>query len=201
MATSYNISMAGVPKKDAASLGLPVRRKLADGEMYVLDVWREEDVDRLYAMFEAVVANGQSYPQSSTSEDEFRTYFLSNYAFVVRKEGGGGDVAGSFYIKPNFPGRSSHLANYGLLVSADFRGRGVGDFMVTECIRLARLVGFRALYTNLVYANNVASIKLCTKHGFTQVGRVPNAGDLKGLGLVDALQFYKDVTLDDQISR
>lgn len=196
MATSYNLSMDGVAKKDAKSLGLPVRRILGDGEVYLLDVWREEDVDRLSQIFEDIVKGGQSYPQTTTSKGQFRDYFLSYYAFVVRKENG--DVAGSFYIKPNFPGRSSHLANYGLLVSPDFRGRGVGEFMVIECIRLARLVGFRALYTNLVYANNMASIKLCLKHGFTQVGRVPKAGDLQGLGFVDALQFYRDVTTEDQ---
>jgi GNAT superfamily N-acetyltransferase len=36
---------------------------------------------------------------------------------------------GSFYIKPNYPGRSSHVCNGGFLVTQAERGRGVGRFM------------------------------------------------------------------------
>ncbi|UXI17774.1 lunapark protein [Sarcoptes scabiei] len=92
-------------------------------------------------------------------------------------------------------GRSSHLANYGLIVASKHRNLGLGKFMGKECIRLARLLGFKALYTNLVYANNRSSISICQCLGFRQVGRIPNGGHLKNLGYVDALQFYRE--LDD----
>ena len=54
---------------------------------------------------------------------------------------------GSFYIKPNYPGRSSHVCNGGFLVSNPARNRGVGKLMgegktsctsdiVTDAVRL-----------------------------------------------------------------
>ena len=36
---------------------------------------------------------------------------------------------GSFYIKPNYPGRSSHVCNAGFLVTEAARNRGVGRLM------------------------------------------------------------------------
>jgi hypothetical protein len=51
--------------------------------------------------------------------EEWGKYFLSAEAFVVVKqskditkeeEGAGKEVYGTFYIKPNFPGRCSHVS-------------------------------------------------------------------------------------------
>lgn len=36
---------------------------------------------------------------------------------------------GSFYVKPNYPGRSSHVCNAGFLVAEAARGKGVGRAM------------------------------------------------------------------------
>jgi hypothetical protein len=47
-------------------------------------------------------------------EKEWEAYFMSGEAFVVheRMDDGtvGKEVLGTFYIKPNFPGRSSHVS-------------------------------------------------------------------------------------------
>lgn len=36
---------------------------------------------------------------------------------------------GTFYVKPNYPGRSSHVCNAGFLVTEASRNRGVGKLM------------------------------------------------------------------------
>ena len=180
--------------------GLPVYHE-RKGDRFLLDIanWND-DLTELYRIFEKIVADGQTYPQESTSLEEFRAYFYSHKTFVVRQilsdsgENSDQKVVGGFYIKPNFPGRSSHLANYGLIVDEQCRGRGIGNFMVENCIPLARKLGFKALYTNLVFETNVASIEICKRYGFQQVGKVPNGGNLKDLGFVAALQFYKDLS-------
>ncbi|XP_017495009.1 PREDICTED: L-azetidine-2-carboxylic acid acetyltransferase-like, partial [Rhagoletis zephyria] len=173
---------------DGRSLGLPVVHQSGDDE-FLLDIGdvNTADVDELLEIFEEVLKDGQSYPQESTTRQAFVDYFFGLYTFVVRssKVSTGsqkGKVVAGFYIKSNFPGRSSHLANYGIMVHSAFRGKGLANFMVEQCVRLAPLVGFKALYTNLVYTTNIASIKTCQKYGFSQVGRVPKAGLLKGLG-------------------
>ena len=53
---------------------------------------------------------------------------------VIEKDQQGGMkwdeiVLGSFYVKPNYPGRSSHVCNAGFLVTPVRRNQGVGKLM------------------------------------------------------------------------
>lgn len=49
---------------------------------------------------------------------------------------------GSFYVKPNYPGRSSHVCNGGFLVTDAARNRGVGRLMGEGYLEWApKLVG------------------------------------------------------------
>lgn len=49
---------------------------------------------------------------------------------------------GSFYVKPNYPGRSSHVCNAGFLVSKAARGKGVGKALGRQYLEWApKLVG------------------------------------------------------------
>jgi hypothetical protein len=62
---------------------------------------------------------------------------------------------GSFYIKPNYPGRSSHVCNGGFLVTDGARNRGVGRLMgetylewapkLASCISPSEKLGLRLL--------------------------------------------------------
>lgn len=53
-------------------------------------------------------------------------------------------------VKPNFPGRCSHICNGGFITRLDSRDRGVGTVMGLSFLRLARDLGYRASYFNLV---------------------------------------------------
>lgn len=75
---------------------------------------------------------------------------------------------GSFYIKPNYPGRSSHVCNGGFLVTDASRNRGVGRLMGETYLEWApRLVSkhyFSArLYTNICRATHIPSSTLSTR--------------------------------------
>lgn len=98
---------------------------------------------------------GRSWPFEETlSLDEFRAYFLSHHAFVVRSKpsaaGRSGEVLGIFYVKPNFPGRCSHVCNGGFITREESRNNGVGTVMALAFLRLARDLGYQASYFNLV---------------------------------------------------
>lgn len=48
---------------------------------------------------------------------------------VVKGFDWGSVFLGSFYVKPNYPGRSSHVCNAGFLVAEGARGKGVGGVL------------------------------------------------------------------------
>ena len=185
-----------IPKKEQETnlSYLPELGKLRTGKEVIFDYYKESDVPELYLIFKHVIEEGQTFPQETVeSETEFRQYYFSHDAFVVRDKETA-EVLGAFCVKPNFPGRSSHICNAGFMVKESCRGQGVAKFMVPNFLKVARDLGYRASFFNLVYVTNTASVKLWEFYGFKETGRVPNAGNLKGLGYTDAIQYYYDLT-------
>ncbi|KAL4066176.1 hypothetical protein V8B97DRAFT_1894991 [Scleroderma yunnanense] len=105
-------------------------------------------------------------------------------------------VIGFYYVKPNYPGRSSHICNAGFVVPESQRGHGYGRVLAKSYLYYAPRLGYQASVFNLVYVNNQASIRLWDKLGFTKAGLIPKAGRLKRLDgngeeYVDAWVYYK----------
>jgi len=170
---------------------LPIEQKLTDG-VIIIDIIQEEHCEPLQEMLNDVIADGQTYPQEGELDlEQFKAYYCSHDVFVATKQLNG-EVVGSFYVKPNYPGRSSHICNGGFLVRKDFRGKGLGRLLASAYLRIAPALGYEASMFNLVYVSNEASLRLWRALGFKETGRIPRAGNLKGLGYVDAINFYYD---------
>ncbi|EJT98200.1 hypothetical protein DACRYDRAFT_24685 [Dacryopinax primogenitus] len=111
-------------------------------------------------------------------------------------------VVGMYYVKPNYPGRSSHCCNGGFIVDPYHRGAGYGYLLGMSYLYFAPRLGYLASVFNLVYSNNVASLKIWDKLGFTRAGLIPKAGRLRKNGddgeeFVDAVVFWKSLVEDD----
>ena len=185
-------------RKDVEIPYLPKTGTLKGGKEVVLDRYRDKHESELHDIVRHIVnEEGDSYPQEDMSNvEDFRAYFLSHEVFVVLDKQTE-EVLGGFYIKPNFPGRCSHNCNAGFVAKTNARGSGIGSFMMENYLILARDIGYKASFFNLVFVSNKASVRLCRKYGFTEIGIVPKAGNLKGKGYTDAYQFYKDLTNND----
>ena len=73
-----------------------------------------------------MIITGMTYPQLTTLDEAgFKAYFLSHVTLVLLDKTKG-EVLGTYYIKPNFPGRCSHICNAGFLVPPNARGNGAG---------------------------------------------------------------------------
>jgi GNAT superfamily N-acetyltransferase len=105
------------------------------------------------------------------------------------------ECLGSFYVKPNYPGRSSHVCNGGFLVTDSARGRGVGRLMGEVYLEWAPKLGYTYSVFNLVYETNVASLRIWDALGFKRIGRVKGCGNLKSYPdhLIDAIIFGRDL--------
>ncbi|KAF2667014.1 hypothetical protein BT63DRAFT_416086 [Microthyrium microscopicum] len=104
------------------------------------------------------------------------------------------ECIGSFYIKPNYPGRSSHVCNGTFLVTDGARNRGVGRLMGETYVEWAPKLGYTYSVFNLVYETNVASCKIWDALGFKRIGRVKGCGHLKSHDEpVDAIIFGREL--------
>jgi len=179
-------------------------------------------VEYLHAEFASDVEAGMTYPQEGAmGKDDFEAYFFAADVLVgilghkaspefadgmmhevdlgvdETKNGRTWEdcVIGFYYVKPNYPGRSSHICNAGFIVPRNHRGGGYGSVLAKSYVHYAPKLGYQASVFNLVYVNNVASVKLWERLNFTKAGLIPRAGRLKKLGggeeYVDAWVFYK----------
>ncbi|KAF9425300.1 hypothetical protein BGZ94_007669 [Podila epigama] len=175
-------------------------------------------VEAMRTIFNDEVIRGDTYPHETPLDlAGFEAYFFGGDAFILLRGNYNSaedvttkttaaewshDLLGFFYIKPNFPGRCSHICNGGFMVNPVHRGLGIGGILGKAFLRIVPILGYRASMFNLVFVSNVASIKLWRRLGFQETGRVPRAGRLRGQGstpgqepnegYVDAIQFYWD---------
>ncbi|KAK1753145.1 hypothetical protein QBC47DRAFT_424493 [Echria macrotheca] len=158
--------------------------------------------------FNKEIEGGDTYPMMDTMPfDKFAAYWFQNFAGImllgsieraediVDGKDWSKECLGTFYIKPNYPGRSSHICNAGFIVTDASRNRGVGRLMGETYLEWAPKLGYKYSVFNLVYDTNVASCKIWDALGFKRIGRVKGAGNLKSHPdrLVDAIIFGRDL--------
>ncbi|KAI3325468.1 hypothetical protein HD806DRAFT_448887 [Xylariaceae sp. AK1471] len=161
--------------------------------------------------FAKEIEGGDTYPMIDPMPfDKFSAYWLQNFAGimllgqinssdeVVEGKDWSQECLGSFYIKPNYPGRSSHVCNAGFLVTDGARNRGVGRLMGETYLDWAPKLSYTYSVFNLVYETNVASCKIWDALGFKRIGRVKGCGNLKSYPdrLVDAIIYGRDLGLN-----
>ena len=151
----------------------------------------DADFDAMWAIFQSVVATGDTLPFSSaTSDDFFRAQWLGHGggSFVVSL---GTTLCGMYKFGPNLPGLGSHVASATYLVRPESQGRGIGRAMVEHSLAQAEQAGFAAMQFNFVVATNEPAIRLYEKLRFSIVGTLPKAFQHRQLGLVDAHVMHR----------
>lgn len=192
----------------------PIRVPLKDGSIawaHPIMSSKQVPADLLHYMteeFNREVERGQTYPHiESMTIEEFEVYWLSNFAIILVKGDSlrtDGDIPnsatwaetflGTFYIKPNYPGRCSDVCNAGFVVNSRLRGKGLGMTLGNLYLQWAPRLGYTYSVFNLVFVTNIASIKIWDKLGFDRIGVIPTVAWLKGYNeKVDAIIFGKQL--------
>jgi ribosomal protein S18 acetylase RimI-like enzyme len=89
--------------------------------------------------------------------------------------------------------KSSHMADAGIALSKDVRGRGIGEALMKETIELARkrMRGLEMIQLK-AFDYNERALELYKKLGFVVVGRIPRANK-------EGKDYYDDVLMVKQL--
>ena len=128
-------------------------------------------------------------PESTEAEIHKAWVELPAATFVAL--GAGGEIWGTYFIKPNQAGLGAHVCNCGYVVAPTAQGQGVASLMCEHSQQQAVAMGFRAMQFNLVVASNVRAVRLWQHLGFAIVGTLPGAFRHHTLGYVDAHVMFK----------
>ena len=127
-----------------------------------------------------------SYPEESTRDDEKQSNYLKEttesdreielLAIVDGKVVGmaGFNALGSKY-------KVRHRAEFGITVSKNYWGQGIGKAIMNACIECAKEAGYIQLELDVV-ADNTRAIELYKKLGFIEFGRNPKGFQSKYSG-------------------
>lgn len=140
-----------------------------------LETYKLDDEQELFAIFQEVVDAGCQFPYESSSREEFHIQFFGPTSQVYVCRSPQGHVIGGFYLKPNYSGRSGHIANAAYMIKSTHRGLGIGTLLIKASLHVARSLGFLAMQFNMVLSQNAGAIKLYEKLGFQIIGTIPNA--------------------------
>jgi len=154
---------------------------------------QDADWPVLWALFQKVAAAGDVFAyDESTPESVARKLWVEPpaVAFVADQDG---RILGTYFLRPNQPGRGAHVANAGYIVAAEARGLGIATTLCEHSIETGRRQGYRAMQFNFVVSTNRGAIRVWEKCGFAVVGRLPGVFQHRTQGFVDALVFHRSL--------
>jgi RimJ/RimL family protein N-acetyltransferase len=153
----------------------------------------ESDWPAIWELFRRVCAAGDSfaYPADVIEETARKLWFDPPAAAFVADDTG--TVVGTYYLRPNQPGRGSHVANGGYMVAEAARGRGLAEAMCRHSIAQAAALGYRAMQFNCVVSTNAAAVRAWVKCGFVIAATLPGAFRHADGRFVDVFVMWRDV--------
>jgi len=152
-----------------------------------------EDLDEVWAIFQKITREGLMLAHDeTTSREDFVDYWLGRGGeqWVAHE---GGRLLGAFTLRPNHPGRGSHIGTATYLVATAARGQGVGFAMGEHSLVRARALGFAGVQFNLVVSTNEVAVRLWRRLGFEIVGTMPRVFRHPDGALVDAHVMFRDL--------
>ncbi len=175
----------------------PFEARLKDGTVVELALAVESDVEPLRRLYRVIVEEGTSYPHHRMPDhEEFLDYWFRGKSTVVvyaKDKNRDAGMLGAFYLKPNWPGRSKHVANAGFAVAPAWREKGLGFLLGATMQHYAKSLGYRGVIFNLVFAENKAANHLWHKLGFRDVGVIPGAVQKDDGTFQDAIVMFRSL--------
>ncbi len=160
--------------------------------MQISEITRS-DFESFWPVFKEVVSAQETYAFDPEIELEsaYNLWCLSPQKTYAIKDNG--LVLGSYFIKANASGPSSHISNCGYMVSPESRGKGVARMLCLHSQQIASKLGYTAMQFNSVVSTNEIAINLWKKLGYDIIGTIPQAYNHKKLGYVDSFIMYKQL--------
>lgn len=157
--------------------------------------YRPEDAEQCMKVWNAVVEEGNAFPQTDPLIPAIAgPFFASQSAVGVAEVVCDAEVVGLYILHPNNVGRCGHIANASYAVAPGMRNRNVGQMLVRDSILTARELGFRILQFNAVVASNDAARHLYEKVGFTPLGTIPGGFLMPDGTYEDIVPYIYDLT-------
>ena len=160
----------------------------------VVREYTDTDLQEMLKIWNEVVEEGIAFPQEEIlNEETGRDFFASQTYCGVAADNETNRVYGLYILHPNNIGRCGHICNSSFAVSSDSRGLHIGEKLVTDCLKQAKLHGFGVMQFNAVVATNIHARHLYERLGFKQLGTIPKGFRMKDGHFEDICPYYHEL--------
>jgi len=151
--------------------------------------YSEKDICAMVCIWNEVVKDGIAFPQEDILDEESgKAFFAAQTYCGIAMENG--NVVGLYILHPNNIGRCGHIANASYAVASDFRGKHIGEKLVTDCLIQAKRLGFKIMQFNAVVETNIHARHLYERLGFVQLGTIPDGFRMKDGSYQNICPYY-----------
>lgn len=155
--------------------------------------YEPRDLPEMIRIWNEVVEEGIAFPQEECLTADTGAAFFAAQTHAAVAQGEDGKIYGLYILHPNNVGRCGHISNASYAVSADSRGKHIGELLVTDCLAQARAHGFGILQFNAVVESNVHARHLYERLGFRQLGTIPGGFRMKDGHYENICPYYREV--------
>lgn len=154
----------------------------------------QEDLPSMISVWNQVVEEGNAFPQEELLNPiTGKAFFAQQTYTAVAEDRNSGTICGLYILHPNNVGRCGHICNASYAVDAAFRGRHIGEKLVTDCLQQGKRHGFRILQFNAVVSTNVPARRLYERLGFQPLGVIPGGFRMKDGHYEDICPYYHNL--------
>jgi L-amino acid N-acyltransferase YncA len=138
-----------------------------------------------------IVEEGIAFPQEEILTIGAATQFFKEQTYsAVAVDIKTDEIYGLYILHPNNVGRCGHICNASYAVSSSIRGHHIGEKLVLDCLKQAKLHGFGVLQFNAVVSTNIHARHLYERLGFIQLGTIPKGFRMKDGHYEDICPYY-----------
>lgn len=101
-----------------------------------------------------------------------------------------GKIIGGVDIKVGYS-REKHVGSIGLMIDSDFRGQGLGEYLIRKILEKGKEMGLKIAKLD-VFSDNIPGRNLYKKVGFIECGKIPNCFFRKGK-YSDRIDMYMEL--------
>lgn len=154
--------------------------------------YTENDLAEMIHIWNVVVEEGIAFPQENVLDQSSGTDFFGSQSYCGVAEDNE-VVVGLYILHPNNVGRCRHICNASYAVSAECRGRHIGEKLVRDSLFHAKRIGFGVIQFNAVVESNIHARHLYERLGFTQLGTIPKGFRMKNGHYETICPYYREL--------
>lgn len=156
--------------------------------------YEERDLPDMIKIWNEVVEEGIAFPQEEFLDARTgKEFFASQIYNAVAASADTGEIYGLYILHPNNVGRCGHICNASFAVSAEARGRHIGEKLVSDCLEQGKRCGFQMMQFNAVVVTNIHARHLYERLGFVQLGVIPKGFRMKDGNYEDICLYYHEL--------